>query len=170
MSVVSALIKLVNDSATRNSGKRVIWMSPLGIWHWECKYTLLFIPLGKKCPLKKKNKNKTKQNKKKKKTQQHSIDHSTLQVLDIIFPYLKVKQQEVEGVISSSACLSFIHNKLTDFCASVIFLGTLLKMFISLGEVFGDFMQKIILSVNKDTLDSSFSICILLISFSYSLL
>jgi hypothetical protein len=66
--------------------------------------------------------------------------------------------------------LIFEYRLSTDLCELGFFLDTLLKVFIScrnfLVEFLGLLMSTIILSANKSTLTSSFSICIPLISIS----
>ena len=74
----------------------------------------------------------------------------------------------VISLISFSACLSFDCKKATDLFELILYLVTLLKLFIrfrsSLVEFLGSF-KCIIISANSDTLTSSFLICIPLMSF-----
>jgi hypothetical protein len=72
-------------------------------------------------------------------------------------------------IISFSACLSFEYRKATDLLELILYLATLLKLFIrfrsSLVEFLGSLIYTIISSASSDILTSSFPICIPLISF-----
>jgi hypothetical protein len=79
----------------------------------------------------------------------------------------------VKGVvilIFFSEHLSVAYGMTIDFYELILYPGTLLKVFINcrsfLVEFLGSFMYTIISSANKDTLTSSFLICIPLVSFS----
>ena len=65
--------------------------------------------------------------------------------------------------------LSLVHMKATDFCVLILYVVTWMKVFIScrsfLVQVLGSFMNKTIVSVNRDTLNYFFPICISFFSF-----
>ena len=73
--------------------------------------------------------------------------------------------------VSFSVCLWFINRKATDFYVLVLYPDTLLKVFLSyisyLVVSLWSFVYKIWLTVNKNTLSSSFPSWILLISFGF---
>jgi hypothetical protein len=77
----------------------------------------------------------------------------------------------VKGVVSLiyfSACLSFEYRKATDLFELVLYLATLLKLFISCRSSLVEFLGLLkynIISANSDILTSSFPICIPLTSF-----
>lgn len=76
----------------------------------------------------------------------------------------------IVSLISFSICLSFLYRRTTDFCDLILHIATLMKVFFSykspLVEFLGSPTYTNTLSANKDTLISSFPICILLISSS----
>jgi hypothetical protein len=75
----------------------------------------------------------------------------------------------VISLISFSACLSFEYRKNTTLFELILYMATLLKLFISyrssLEEFLGSLKHTIISSANSDNLTSSFPICIPLASF-----
>jgi hypothetical protein len=74
------------------------------------------------------------------------------------------------SIVSFLVYLSFVYRKATDFCVSILYSDTLLNVFICcwcfLVKFLQPFMYKIISSASKNTLTSSFPLCIPLISFS----
>lgn len=74
-------------------------------------------------------------------------------------------------LIALSICLAFVCRKATDFCEWILFPVTLLKVFISCRSFMMKFLESFIYTLttpkNDYTLTSFFSICILLISFSW---
>jgi hypothetical protein len=73
------------------------------------------------------------------------------------------------SMISFSVCSSFIYRGNTDCFELILYLVTLLKVFISckssLVEFLGSLLYTILLSASNETLTSSFPICIPLSSF-----
>jgi hypothetical protein len=64
--------------------------------------------------------------------------------------------------------LSFVYRRATNFCEFILYLPTLLKMFISYRSCLVEFLESgmytIVSSTNEDNLTSLFPICIPLIS------
>lgn len=76
----------------------------------------------------------------------------------------------VKRIISQiSFSLYHLFMKATDFCVLILYVVTWMKVFISYGsflvQVLGSFMYKTIVSVNRDTLNYLFPICISFFSF-----
>jgi hypothetical protein len=75
----------------------------------------------------------------------------------------------VVSLITYSACLFYELRKATDLFELILYLATLLKLFISwrssLVEFLGSILYTIVSSANSDTFISSLPICIPLISF-----
>ena len=77
----------------------------------------------------------------------------------------------VKGVVFLiSFSLSFVFKKATGFCELILYSATFLKVFISCRCFSVEYLESLIYAItsstNKDTLTSSFLICISLISFS----
>ena len=79
--------------------------------------------------------------------------------------------KSVNYLISFLACLSFEYRKATDLFELVLYLATLMKLFISYRSSLVEFLwslkYSIISSLNSDILTSSFPICIPLTSFCF---